>query len=339
MKVLLTGISGFLGSHTAIQLLEKGYTVVGTIRDMGRAESIKKIIAQHTSKVANLTIVEADLMDSAIWLELTKDVDYVQHVASPFPRELPKNEDELIIPAREGALNVLKAAVANGVKRVVLTSSVVAIQYGKTPENKEIPTSEADWTDPTVGNDCSPYYKSKAIAERAAWDFINNINTKTELTTVLPGGILGPVLEKDFGTSANIVLKVLEGSMPAVPKIGFEIVDVRSVANLLILAMESPKAAGERFIASDGYYSFKDVALILKEAYPKRKIPTSEMPDFFVRLISNFEKSLKPILFDLGVRRKIDNTKAQKILGWQPIPKKEAVLACANSLLEQGLVK
>jgi len=338
-KVLLTGITGFLGSHTAIQLLQKGYQVVGTLRNMERAGEIKEVLAQHTPHTDRITFAEANLTDAAVWPQLMAGVDYVQHVASPFPRTLPKHEDELIGPAKAGTLNVLQAAAAHGVKRVVLTSSSGAIVYGK-PKGQESGTyNESHWTDATNKKDSTPYFRSKTIAERAAWDFIEKDTSGMELATVCPGAILGPVLEKDFGTSANIVIKVLDGSTPAIPQIGFDMVDVRSVADLLIRAMEQPAAANQRYVGSAGFMSFMQVANVLRSAYPKRKIPKGTLPNFMVRLFSNIDKSLKPILIDLGKERQVDNNKAKTQLGWQPINNQEAVLSCAKSVLDLGIVK
>jgi dihydroflavonol-4-reductase len=338
--VLLTGVSGFLGTHTAIQLLEKGYTVIGTLRDMSRKEDIRTLLAKHTTHTKQLQFVKANLSDPIeVWNELMKGVDYVQHIASPFPRVLPKREEDLIIPAKRGALNVLKAAATNGVKRVVLTSSTGSVLYGKTKEELQHTFTEEDWTNVQNKKDTTPYFRSKTIAERAAWDFIKNNPSETELATVCPGAILGPVLEKDFGTSANIIVKTLDGSTPAIPKIGFDMVDVRSVADLLIKAMESEKAANERFVATAGYMSFKEVAAMLKKAYPNRKIPSTELPNFAVRLFAMLEASLKPVLVDLGVQRKLRATKAQELLGWKPKSLQEAVLSCAQSVLELGIVK
>jgi dihydroflavonol-4-reductase len=337
-RVLLTGITGFLGSHTTIQLLEKGYTVIGTLRDPERAEAIRKVIGQHTVHLDRLSIREADLKEREVWFQLTREVDYVQHIASPFPRTLPKNEQEIVDAARKGSLNILEAAASNGVKRVVMTSSVGAVVYGKDKEQLSQVFDESDWTDAGNRTDTTPYFRSKTLAERAAWEFIEKDRSGLELTTILPGAILGPVLEKDFGTSANLIIKMLDRSAPALPRLGFDIIDVRSVAELLIRAMESPKAAGERYIASSGYLSFKDMAEILKVQFPDRKIPTMQLPNFAVRLFSNFDTTLKPILLDLGVQRKVNRGKAVKELQWQPIPAKEAVTSCAKSVLELGIV-
>lgn len=338
-NVLLTGVTGFLGSHTTIQLLEKGYNVIGTLRSMSRADSIREIIAQQTSKIDNLSFAEADLGQEDVWKGLTDGVEYVQHIASPFPRKLPKHEKELILPAKNGVLNILKAANENGVKRVVLTSSSGSVIYGKSPNERNGTFNESDWTDVSNKKDTTPYFRSKTIAEKTAWEFISNHSSTLELVTVCPGAILGPVLEKDFGTSANIVIKALDGSSPALPDIGFDMVDVRSVADLLIRAMESPKAANQRYIGSAGYLKFKDVAQILKEEFPDKKVPSKVLPNFVIRLFSNIDPSLKPVLVDLGVTRKVDNSKAVNELEWEPISTKEAILSCARSVLDLGLVK
>lgn len=333
-KVLLTGITGFLGSHTAIQLLEKGYEVIGTLRSENRIEAIKKVIGKHIKNVDNLKFAVADLNNSHVWDNLMQGVDYVQHIASPFPRTLPKNDDELVVPAKNGVQNILEAAARNKVKRVVLTSSTAAIVYGKEKSKRNGTFNEENWTDENNLKDTTPYFRSKTIAEKLAWDFLKNSQNGLELSVVCPGAILGPVLEEDFGTSANIVIKLLDGSTPALPKIGFDMVDVRSVADLQIKAMETPKAANERFIASAGFLSFAEVANILRSAYPNKKIPKFSMPNFFVKLYANFDKDIKPVLLDLGVERRLNHSKAEKLLGWQPIPVKDAVLSCAESVME-----
>ncbi len=338
-KVLLTGVSGFLGSHTALQLLNKGYQVIGTLRDLKRAPSIRQALAPHTDQLEHLEFREADLLDPGVWEELCQGVDFVQHIASPFPRLLPKNESELIRPAVEGTLNVLQAAHRAGVKRTVLTSSIVAIMYGKTPQTSKSGYTEEDWTDPTVASDLTPYFKSKTLAEQAAWDFVNPKAVQMELSVVCPGAVLGPVLEEDFGTSANIVLKCMDGSSPALPQIGYDVVDVRCVADLHIRAMELPQAVGQRFIASSGFASFKDVADILRPHYPKHRIPKSTLPGFMVRLFSLIDPTIKPILIDLGKVRRVSHDKAVKVLGWKPKSPEEAILSCAESLIRVGLIK
>lgn len=338
-KVLLTGISGFLGSHTAIQLLNRGYLVTGTLRSMSRADSIRSVISTHTDKIENLSFAEADVLDATVWDSLTEGMDFVQHIASPFPRELPTHEDELIRPAVDGTLNVLRAASKSGVRRVVVTSSIAAIFYGKNPEDRSGIRTEKDWTDPTNLKDTSAYFRSKTLAEKAAWGFIDQNKTKMELSVVCPGAILGPVLEKDFGTSANMVIKIMDGSTPAIPRIGYEVVDVRSAAELLILAMEKAEAANERFIGSAGFVDLKMIADLLRPKFPQYRIPKKMLPDFLLRLISLFDKTIRPVLIDLGIRRTADASKASQILGWTPISNEQAILDCAKSLIEVGVLK
>ncbi len=337
--VLLTGVTGFLGSHTTIQLLNKGYQVLGTMRNLDRADAIRKVIAAHTKNIDRLTFARADLTDPVDWEEHLEGVSYVQHIASPFPRTLPKREEDLIRPAVDGTLAILQASAKKGIKRVVLTSSSGAIVYGK-PKGQESGTyDENNWTDPDNYRDTTPYFRSKTLAERAAWNFIEKDDSGLQLSTVCPGAILGPVLEEDFGTSANMVIKQLDGSVPAIPRIGFDIVDVRNVADLLIRAMEQPGAANQRYVGSAGFASFTDIAHTLRKAYPNRTFPKRKLPNFAVRLFSNFDASLKPILIDLGLERRVDHRKAVDQLDWNPGTPEEAILACAESVLALGIVK
>ena len=337
-KVLLTGVTGFLGSHTTIQLLESGYQVIGTLRNMDRKDSILNTINQHTDKVDQLSFAKADLLDREIWQTLTSDVDYIMHIASPFPRTLPKNDAELVKPAKDGTLNILKAAAENNVKKVVITSSTGAIVYGKSKNERNGTFNENDWTDETVIKDSTPYFRSKTIAEKAAWEFIEKDTSGLKISVICPGAILGPVIENDFGTSANIIIKSLSGEIPALPNIGFDMVDVRSVADLHVKAMESDKANNERFVGSSGFLSFKQVADILRANYQGYKIPKSVLPNFAVRLFSNIDPTLKPILNDLGIERRVDNSKAKKLLNWKPKSLEEAVTSCADSVIKLGIV-
>ena len=336
-RVLLTGVTGFLGSHTAIQLLQKGYHVLGTLRDIDRADSIRNTIGKYTTNSDNLTFAEADLLDRNIWRELTKNMDFVQHIASPFPAGLPKSESDLLLPARSGTLDIMEAATLNGVKRIVVTSSIGAIAYGKSSQELKQTLDENSWTDENNLKDTTAYYRSKTIAEKAAWDYLKNNDTGLELSTVCPGAILGPILENDFGTSANIVISLLNGSLPALPKIRFDVVDVRSVADLLIRVMEMPKAAGNRYIAASARMSFKDIAVMLKQTYPGIKIPRYEMPGMFTRLLSLFQPLLKPVLLET-VQRRVDLNKAKRELQWMPISAAHAVISCAESAIKHKLI-
>ena len=335
-KVLLTGITGFVGSHTAIQLLDKGYEVVGTLRNKKRQASIEKIIQKHATRTDLLSFVEIDLgAPLEKWQTIMQEVDYVLHIASPFPTKLPKHENDLVLPAKNGTLNILKAATFNKVQRVVMTSSTGAAAYGK---KKIGEFTEKDWTDITNKKDTTPYFRSKTVAEKAAWDYVNSTANAPELVTILPGAILGPVLEKDFGTSANIIKKMMDGSMPALPKIGFALVDVRSVADAHIKALETPKVAGNRYLCANDFLEFKEIAQILKAGYPERKIPRKILPNFMVRLFSNIDPETKPVLLDLGAKRVVNHAKISQELNWQPIPIKQSVLDCANSLIDLNLI-
>ncbi|NNF32489.1 MAG: aldehyde reductase [Saprospiraceae bacterium] len=333
-KVLLTGITGFLGSRTAIQLLNKGYHVTGTLRNKDRAESIKTIVSTHTENIENLELIQADLIDDR-WGDRMAGIDYVMHIASPFPRTLPKHEDDLIIPAKKGALNIIQAASKKSVKRVVMTSSSGAITYGV---SKHKTFNEEDWTDVTNKKDTTPYFRSKTIAEKAAWDFIKSNDSDLELTVINPSLITGPIIEKDYGTSGELIKKMIEGSMPALPDIGFPTIDVRSVAEAHILAMETKAAAGERIICSGEYYTVSDIASIIRPLYPNLKIPKSKLPNFGVKIFALFDKEARTILLDLGTRRKLDNSKARQLLGWEPMDGKEGVISMAKSMIEHGVV-
>jgi dihydroflavonol-4-reductase len=336
--VLLTGITGFIGSHTAIQLLNDGYKVVGTTRNISRTGHIKDVIGKHTTKLENLTIVQADLTDdSAVWNTIMQGIDYVMHIASPLPRVMPKNPNDIIEPAKQGTLNVLKAAAANHVKRVVLTSSMAAIAYGK---SKHKTFTEKDWSDEDNLKDSTPYSRSKTIAEKAAWAFINDYKGNPELSVINPGLVLGPVIDKnDYGTSVALVLKLMNGSFPAVPKIAFSLVDVRSVVDMHIKAMKSPAAAGERFICANSFMSISEIAAILKQNYPNHKIPKATLPHFLLKVIAKVDKQTAPVLVELNTERKHDNSKAKKLLNWSPYSDEQSIIDTAESLISLGLLK
>jgi dihydroflavonol-4-reductase len=338
-KVLLTGISGFLGSNTAIQLLEKGYFVKGTLRDIKRSKELKEMISAHTRKIDNLSFAEAELSDEKVWIDLAGGMDYIQHIASPFPVRLPKSDDEVVIPAKAGILNLLKAASANNVRRVVITSSSSSVLHGKAKGQESGTFDETVWANEKNTADTTAYYRSKIIAEKAAWDYIKQNKNSPELVTVLPGAMLGPVLENDFGNSANIIVKLLDGSLPAIPHLGFDISDVRSVAGLLILAMEKPEASGQRFLGTSGFLTMKDIADILREQYPYRKIPSGKLPIWITHVLSWFDKTMQPVLLDLGKERIADSSKARNLLGWEPINTDEAVRSCAKSLISMDILK
>ena len=335
--VVVTGITGYIGAHTAIQLLEQGYHVIGTMRDLGRESHIRTLIASHTERAAHLSFRQADLTDDvATWSAALREADAVIHVASPLPRVMPTDPDELIVPAKQGVLSVLQAASAAGAKRVVLTSSTVAIMYGVA---KKKTFTEHDWTDPDNRLDTTPYIRSKTIAERAAWEFMKTERNGLELVVINPGLVLGPVLDpNDYGTSAALVLKMLDGSLPALPRTGYSLVDVRSVADMHVRALETPEAAGERFICANTYMTLREIADVLRRHYPHRRLPKATLPNWTVRLLARFDRETAPIAVELNAERKHDNQKAKKLLGWNPIADQQSIVDTADSLIYHQFV-
>ncbi len=337
--ILVTGASGFVAIHTIIQLLHQGYNVRSTMRTLEREADLRSTISKYIQANDRLEILPADLSQDSGWEEALNNIEYVLHVASPFPLYEPKHEDELIIPAVQGTLRVLRAAHKAGVKRVVQVSSVAAISSGHNGENKTF--SEADWSDLT--KDIGAYAKSKTLAERAAWDFINgseNTN-KMELVTINPPLILGPVPNKDFRTSIELVRTIMLGQVPGVGRIKMGSVDVRDVASAIILAMQTPEAAGKRFIvAADKSLWLKDIANLLHSKFSSRgyKINKLEFPSILVRLIGLFDKKVARVTESLDWDYKLSNENAKRILKWAPRSAEEGVLSMAESLIEQGVI-
>ncbi len=338
--VLVTGGSGFIGSHCILQLLTAGHQVRTTVRNLKREADGRAMLKQGGAEPGDrLSFFAADLEKDAGWPQAVAGCEYVLHVASPFPANIPQNEDELIVPAREGSLRVLRAARDAGVKRVVLTSSFAAIGYGQKPQNK--PFDESNWTDPS-GDDVRPYVKSKTLAERAAWDFIAKEGRNLELAVVNPVGVFGPVLGPDFSTSILLVQRLMDGAMPGCPKLFFGVVDVRDVADLHLRAMTQPAAKGERFLAVAGdFMSILDIAKVLKSRMgdSAKRVPTRQLPNWLVRLASLRDPAVKQIIPELGKPKNATNQKAKRVLGWAPHSNEECIVATAESLVRLGLLK
>ena len=340
--VLVTGGSGFIGAHCILQALAAGYRVRTSVRSLKREAEVRAMLKTGgAGNLDKLSFAAADLMSDSGWAEAVAGCDYVLHVASPFPPTVPKHEDELITPAREGALRVLRAAKAAGAKRVVLTSSFAAIGYGQ--GERSAPFTEKDWTDPS-GADVRAYTKSKTLAERAAWDFIGREGGALELAVVNPVGVLGPVLGPDYSTSILIVQKLLDGALPGCPRVGFGLVDVRDVADLHLRAMTNPAAKGERFLAIAGAGEFvwmREVAEILKRRLgpAAARAPTRELPNWLVRIAAMADPTVAQIVPELGKTRAGSNEKAKRLLGWAPRSNEDAIVATAESLIRLGLVK
>jgi nucleoside-diphosphate-sugar epimerase len=338
--VLVTGGTGFVGAHCILQLLERGHQVRTTVRSLSREADVREMLLVGGVEAGDrLSFVAADLASDAGWPEAVAGCAYVLHVASPFPPAIPAHEDEIIVPARDGALRVLRAARDAGVKRVVLTSSFAAIGYGQPPRNR--PFTEEDWTD-TNGEDVRAYVKSKTLAERAAWDFIAKEGAALELSVVNPVGVFGPVLGPDYSTSILLVQRLLDGAVPGCPRLYFGAVDVRDVADLHIRCMTDPAAKGERFLAVAGeFLSVVQIARVLKRRLGAagRRVPTIELPDFLVRLAAMRDPAVQQILPELGKRKNATGEKARRLLGWQPRSNEECLIATAESLRRLGLLK
>jgi nucleoside-diphosphate-sugar epimerase len=338
--VLVTGGSGFVGAHCIIQLLQAGYQVRTTVRSLAREGQVREMLRVGGVEAGErLSFAAADLTSDAGWPEAVAGCAYVHHVASPFPPSIPKHEDEVIVPARDGALRVLKAARDAGVKRVVLTSSYAAIGYGQPQQSA--PFDETSWTNPD-GDDVRAYVKSKTLAERAAWDFIAREGGALELSVVNPVAILGPVLGEDYSTSILLIRRLLDGDMPGCPRLWFGIVDVRDVADLHMRCMTDPAAKGERFLAVAGeFLSIVQIARILQRNLgpAAKRVPTLELPDFLIRLAARRDPAVQQILPELGKRKNGTNAKARRVLGWQPRSNEEAIIATAKSLTNLGLLK
>jgi nucleoside-diphosphate-sugar epimerase len=341
--VLVTGGSGFIGSHCILQLLAAGHQVRTTVRSLEREPAVRALLqAGGADPGGRLSFFAADLTRDEGWAEAVKGCDHVLHVASPFPGTLPRHEDELIVPARDGALRVLRAARDAGVRRVVLTSSFAAIGYGHGRRAPGAPPyDETSWTDPG-GPDVQPYVKSKTLAERAAWDLVAREGGGLELAVVNPVGVFGPLLGPDPSTSLLVVQKLMDGALPGCPQVYFGVVDVRDVADLHVRCMTSPAARGERFLATAGdFLSMRDIARTIKAGMGEagRRVPTLQLPNWLVRVASLLDPSVKQILPELGQPRNGTSAKARRVLGWTPRPAAEALVASAESMLRLGLLK
>lgn len=338
--LVVTGITGFLGSHMALEALRRGHHVRGTLRRMERADHVQSVLERALGETASdalsrLTFHEADLLSPDGWTDIVAGADAVLHVASPFPLGVPKQESDLVEPARKGVQHVFDACVQTGVTRLVQTSSTVAIMYGHGRGRMQF--DERDWTD-LGGGMISAYIKSKTLAELDVWMMAKQAN-EISVSTVNPGFILGPVLDpEDVGTSCDVILKMMKGDYPGVPKLGYPTVDVRDVVDLHFHVLEDDDAAGERYAAAAGTLPFRDLASALREAFPKeaRKVGARELPNWFLRVFSLFEPTTRVVVPELGYMPEVAHEKATAQYGWTPRPAKEAAVASAQSLIDLG---
>ena len=334
--VLVTGGSGYIGGWCVIGLLQQGYVVRATVRDLSREVAVRAALGKMVDPGNRLSFHAVNLTADAGWDAAMDGCDYLLHVASPLGVAEPKDPNELIIPARDGARRAVGAAIKAGVKRVVLTSSVAATSKGGSGDSI---SDETIWTDPNAPK-VSAYSQSKTLAERAAWDLIAASGGDTTMATVNPALVLGPVLSGDYSESVQVIERLVSGRVPGLPRLGFNIVDARDVADLHIRAMTAPEAAGERFIAAGQFAWMADLASLLRERLGDQgaKVPTRKVPDFVLRLASLFDKDLGAVTPSLGQKHDYSSAKAQRLLGWRPRPLEETVLDCAKSLIASGAV-
>jgi len=338
-QVLVTGGSGFLGAHTVALLLQNGYLVRTTVRQPKREPDVRAMLdVAGVDAGDRLRFVTADLTRDEGWVEATRGCRYVLHVASPFPPQAPNDDDEVIGPARHGTLRVLRAACAGGAERVVLTSSFAAIGYS--PKSSGTPYDETDWTDPEQPG-LSAYIRSKTIAERAAWDFVTG-GVDLQMSVVNPVGIFGPVLGPDYSGSIQLIRRLLDGSMRAIPRLLFGVVDVRDVASLHLAAMTAPQAAGERFLAAAGeQFGLRQTAETLRRSlgHDAAAVPTRVLPDWVAKLGGRVQPQLAAVAREVGVRKAFTSDKARRVLHWRPRTNEETVVATARSLLDHDLIR
>jgi dihydroflavonol-4-reductase len=332
--VLVSGGSGYIAGYLIRQLVAEGWRVRATIRNLAREASVRKLLAVDDSR---LSFFPADLNHDAGWQQAMAGCSHVAHVASPLSAKGVKDANELIVPARDGVLRALRAAKAVGVMRFVMTSSVAAIAYGQ--PKRVYPFTEADWTD-VKSAQSYPYVQSKTIAERAARDWMAAEGGSIEFCTVNPAMVIGPVWGDDFSPSIEVVRKLLQGSYPACPDLGWGIVDVRDVADLHVRALTAPGMAGERFIASGPFLKMIDIARILKErlGLEANKVPTRKAPDFLVRLLALFDPVARQVVGELGKVKIMDAGHAKTVLDWVARASEDSIVDTARSLIDLGIV-
>jgi len=337
-RVLLTGISGFIGGHVALELLRQGFIVRGSVRDLRKAAKVRDTLQRAGADISRLEFVALDLLSDAGWAEAMADVRYLQHTASPFVTREPRDRMELVRPAVEGTRRALSAGLAAGVERIVLTSSIAAIMYGH-DKTRTAPFTAADWTD-LDGPGVTAYTESKTRAERLAWELVDHAGRHEALAVINPGVVFGPLLDEDPGTSVGLLKRFFDGSLPAAARVWFIIVDVRDVAAAHVAAMTTPAAGGQRFPLGAATLSFMEIGAILRAAFPAYagKMPRFALPDWVVRLAAFADADIRGNVGELGIIRRTDPAPAAALIGRDLISAADAAIASGRSLMEQRLV-
>lgn len=337
-KVLLTGISGWIAKHTAIELLNAGYEVLGTVRNNTLIEQTKETISQHAS-IDKLSFVELDLLKDDGWNEAAVGCKYTMHLASPFPFKVSNNRNSLLAPAVDGTLRVLNAGLNANVEQFIVTSSIAAM-FRKPGRSNPYSFNENDWTDENWKEGVNDYFLSKTKAEKAAWELMESKGLKNKLTMINPGGVFGDALDKKGGTSIEYVRQFMKGKFPAAPKWGILISDVKDVAKAHVACIGNTKVGGRRLIVGKEVKKLIELSQIMAEAMPEytKKLPKKELPNFMVKLISLFDSSAKTLIPDLEIIMQTDTTYAEELLGIKFNPAKGCISETAKSVVRLGLV-
>lgn len=337
-RILVTGASGFVGKHVIGELLRAGYAVRGTVRGQTKVPGIwAAVAALAPGQEGRLELVEADLLDDHGWAEAMQGVDAVIHVAATIVGVEPKDPDVVVRPAVDGTERVLAFAEAAGIKRIVMTSSIATVGYGLGHERGVRRYTEADFTNLDGMRRSWAYCIGKTRAERAAWDFARLHGM--DLTTIHPGAILGPATDADTSISLGLVTGLLDGSTPAMARIGFAISDVRDVAAMHLAALQKPESIGQRYLCTGPYMTFEQVAEVLRKAYPDYPVTRRVMPDWVIRIVSALGGPTRQIINDVGNEKHFDGSKGEALLGRPYRSNEEAILSAAESGIRFGLVR